>query len=91
VKHAVDAGVPMPGARYALASAMLATGDRDGAIALLRTYYPEPGDSAESCYEVALLALDAGAPRVAERYLRRALELRPGWPEALEAISRIPR
>ena len=91
VKHAVDAGVPMPGARYALASAVLATGDREGAISLLRSYYPEPSDSAESCFRVGLLALDAGAPRVAERYLQRALQLRPGWPEALDAISRIPR
>jgi len=91
VKHAVEAGVPMPGARYALASAMLATGDRDGAVTLLRSYYPEPSDSAESCFHVGVLALDAGAPRVAERYLQRALELRPGWPEALEAISRLPR
>jgi hypothetical protein len=48
-----------------------------------------------SCFQVALLAMDAGAPDAAARYARRALELRPGWPEAqrvlAEATSRIPR
>ena len=92
VRHAVDAGVPIPGARYALASAMLQMGDRDGAVALLRTYSPAAEDTADSCYQVAIMALNAGAPRVAERYAQRALDLRPEWPAALEAfISRIPR
>ena len=48
-----------------------------------------------SCFQVALLAMDAEVPDVAARYARRALELRPGWPEAqqllAEATSRIPR
>jgi Flp pilus assembly protein TadD len=95
IRHAVDAGVPIEGARYALANVLLQTGDRDGAVGLLRTFSPQPSDSAESCYHVAMLALDAGAPLVAERYSRRALELRPGWPEAQEALraatSRSPR
>ena len=89
VRHAVDAGVPMPGARYALAGAMLQTGDREGAVALLRTFFPAPDDTADSCYQVALLALSAGAPRVAERYAQRALELRPGWPEAMDLLQRL--
>jgi 4-amino-4-deoxy-L-arabinose transferase-like glycosyltransferase len=95
IRHAVDAGVPIDGARYALANVLLRTGDRAGAVALLRSYSPLPSDSADSCYQVAILALDAEAPVVAERYLKRALELRPGWPEAVEALraatSRIPR
>jgi 4-amino-4-deoxy-L-arabinose transferase-like glycosyltransferase len=90
-RHAVDAGVAVPGARYALVGAMLQTGDRDGAVARLRTYQPAPDDTAESCYQVALMALNAGAPRVAARYAQRALELRPGWPPAQDLISRIPR
>ncbi len=89
VRHAVDAGVAIDGARYALASATLASGDRDGAVTLLRSYYPAPTDTAESCYQVGILALRAGAPRVAERYLRRALELKPGWPEALRALEQL--
>ena len=89
VRHAVDAGVPVPGARYALASAMLQTGDRDGAVALLRTFVPKDDETAESCLHVAQLAMAAGAPAVADRYLQRALQLRPGWPEALEAMREI--
>ena len=91
VRHAVDTGVPVSGARYALASALLTTGDREGAVALLRSYYPANDDTPESCYQVARLAMNAGAPRVAERYLQRALQLRPGWPEALSALGQIER
>jgi Flp pilus assembly protein TadD len=89
VRHAVDAGVPMKGARYALANAMLVTGDRDGAAALLRTFTPLAEDDAESCYRVGMLAVEAGAPDVARRYLQRALELRPGWPEAAQALQQL--
>ena len=91
VKHAVDAGVPIEGARYALVSAMLSGGDTAGAAALLRTFSPEAGDSPDSCYQVGLLAIDAGAPDVAERYLTRALALRPGWPEAQQALEQSRR
>ena len=89
VRHAVDAGVAMPGARYALASTMFMTGDREGAVALLQTYSPAPEDDAMSCYRVAELAMGAGAPNVAQRYLRRALELKPGWPEASQLLQQI--
>jgi len=88
-RRAVDAGVAMPGARYALAGALMATGDRDGAVVVLRAAVPAPDDSAESCYRVALLALDAGAPDVAERYARQALALRPGWRDAQDLLARI--
>jgi Flp pilus assembly protein TadD len=91
LRHAVDANVPIPGARYALANAMLTTGDRDGAVTLLRTFYPADNETAESCFQVGVMALNAGAPRVAERYLQRALQLRPGWPEALQALQELNR
>ena len=65
LRHAVESGVTVDGARYALANAMLATGDSEGAVGLLATYAPAEGDSADSCYQVALLAMDAGAPDVA--------------------------
>ena len=87
VRHAVDAGVPVDGARYALASAMMRSGDRDGAANLLRTFSPLPTDSADSCHQVGLMAADAGAPDVAERYFRRALALRPGWIEPAAALQ----
>jgi hypothetical protein len=89
VQRAVDAGVAMPGARYALAGAMMATGDRDGAARVLRASAPAPDDGAESCYRVALLALDVGAPEVAERYARQALAIKPGWREAEVLLARI--
>jgi Flp pilus assembly protein TadD len=91
LRHAVDAGVTVDGARYALANALLVTGDRDGAARLLRTYYPASSDSAQSCYQVAILAMDAGVPDVARRYLERALQLRPGWPEAAAALDQLGR
>ena len=91
VRRAVDAGVPIPGARYALVNAMLRTGDRDGAVTLLRAFQPAPEDSAESCLRVAQLALGAGAPLVAERYLQRALQLEPGRPDALQLLQQLRR
>src|SRR4029453_6150804 len=69
LRRAVDAGVAIDGARYALASAMLSSGDPAGAAALLRTFTPAATDSADSCFQVGLLALDAGAPDVAVRFL----------------------
>jgi 4-amino-4-deoxy-L-arabinose transferase-like glycosyltransferase len=89
VRHAVDAGVPIDGARYALAGAMMGSGDRDGAARLLRTFSPAPTDSAESCYRVGLMAADAGERETAERYFRQALTLRPGWPEPAAALERL--
>jgi tetratricopeptide (TPR) repeat protein len=89
LRHAVDAGVPIDGARYALANTMLTTGDRDGAVRLLRTFSPAPSDSAESCYQVGVMAAEAGAPEVAVRYLQRALALRPGWAEARNALASV--
>lgn len=89
LRHAVDAGVAIDGARYALASAILTSGDKAGAAALLRTFSPTPSDRAESCYQVGLLAMDAGAPDVAERYLTRALTLKPGWAPALQALNEV--
>jgi hypothetical protein len=89
VRHAVDAGVEMPGARYALAAALLATGDRAGAADVLRASSPAPEDTAESCYRVALLAMDAGVPDAGVRYARQALALRPGWQEAEDLLAQL--
>lgn len=89
VRHAVDAGVPIKGARYALAGALQATGDSPGAASLLRTFSPLPDEDADSCYQVALVAIDAKAPDVAERYLKRAIALRPDWAEARAELARL--
>jgi tetratricopeptide (TPR) repeat protein len=89
VRRAVDAGVPIKGARYALAGALQATGDSAGAASLLRTFSPLPDEDAESCYQVALVAIDAQAPDVAERYLKRAIALRPDYTEAKQELARL--
>jgi 4-amino-4-deoxy-L-arabinose transferase-like glycosyltransferase len=89
MSHAVDNGVDLPGARYALAGAMLTTGDRTRAAALVRNLTPDPADDADSCYHVALLAIDAGEFDAAKRFLVRALQLRPGWPDAERVLARI--
>ena len=65
VRHALGSGVSIPGARYALIDALLATGDRAGAARELRTYHPAPEDTADSCYQVGLIALQANAADVA--------------------------
>jgi 4-amino-4-deoxy-L-arabinose transferase-like glycosyltransferase len=91
LRHAVDANVPVPGARYVLANAMLTSGDRDGAVALLRTFYPAENESAESCFQAGALAMRAGAPRVAERFLQRALDLRPSWDQPAELLQQLRR
>jgi 4-amino-4-deoxy-L-arabinose transferase-like glycosyltransferase len=88
-RQAVDAGVETPGARYALAGAMIQTGDRDGAAGVLRAATPAAGDNAESCYRVAILALEAGARETAERYASQAVTLRPGWTEAEDLLAHI--
>jgi 4-amino-4-deoxy-L-arabinose transferase-like glycosyltransferase len=89
LRHAVASGVPVPGARYALANAVLRSGDRVGAAALLRTFQPEPSDSAESCVQVAYVAVDAGAPDAAERFLRQAAALKPGWDVPQMLLARL--
>jgi tetratricopeptide (TPR) repeat protein len=89
IRHAVEAGVPINGARYALASALRATGDTAGAAQMLRTFYPAADDSADSCFQVGLVALDSNAPDVAERYFRQALALRPGWKEAQQQLDQL--
>jgi len=89
MRHAVEGGVEVPGARYALAGAIMKTGDRAGAAALIHDFAPDPGDDADSCYHVALLAVDAREFGVARRFLARALQLRPGWPEAERTLARI--
>jgi Flp pilus assembly protein TadD len=87
IQRAVDRRVPIDGARYALARAMQASGDVDGAARLLRTFTPEPTDSADSCFQVGLLALDVDAPDVAERYFRQAVRLRPKWAAAKQQLG----
>lgn len=91
IRHAVDSHVPIAGARYALVRATQASGDDAGAVRLLRTYQPAAEDDAESCYQVALLAMDLHAPDVAVRYLHRALELRPGWTDAQQLMEQVIR
>ena len=92
IRRAVDQHVPIEGARYALVHALEVDGKTADAVQLLRTFQPAPEDTAESCYQVALMAMDLDARDVAVRYLRRALELRPDWPEAkdlqAEALKR---
>ena len=82
MRNSVERGVPVPGARYALASALLSAGETDEGVRLLRSFAPAPEDDAESCLHVAKLALAANVHDVAERYLVRAEELRPEFEEA---------
>jgi hypothetical protein len=41
--------------------------------------------------QVASLAMDAQAPEVAERYLQRAIALRPDWDVPRRALAQIGR
>jgi Flp pilus assembly protein TadD len=89
LRHAVDAGVTIPGARYVFANALMTTGDRDEAARLVRTFHPLPSDNAESCYHVAMLALDAGVPGAAVEFLQRAIALKPEWREPQDLLRRV--
>jgi Flp pilus assembly protein TadD len=89
LRQAVDRGVPVPGARYALANALIVTGDTASGAELVRTFTPAPEDDAESCVEVAKMAINVQAPAVAERYLVRAEQLRPGWQEPAELLGHL--
>lgn len=91
MRDSVERGVPVPGARYALANALLSTGETDEGVRLLRTFAPAPEDDAESCLHVAKLALAANLPDVAERYLVRAEELRPELDEVERLLAEIRR
>jgi hypothetical protein len=91
LRHSVDLGVPVSGARYALANALISTGDTAAGVRLLRSFTPGPEDDADSCLHVARLAIDANTLDVAERYLARAEELRPGWEEATGLLDVIRR
>jgi tetratricopeptide (TPR) repeat protein len=89
MRHAVAGGVAIPGARYAFAGALLAAGDNAGAGTLIQSFTPDSGDDADSCYHVALLAIHAREIETARRYLGRALQLRPGWADAEQALEQI--
>jgi 4-amino-4-deoxy-L-arabinose transferase-like glycosyltransferase len=89
LRHAVDAGVTIPGARYVLANALLTTGDREGAARLVQTFHPLPSENAESCYHVAMLALDVEVPGVAVEFLQRAIALKPEWREPRDLLRQI--
>jgi 4-amino-4-deoxy-L-arabinose transferase-like glycosyltransferase len=89
IRHAVEQRVPIAGARYALVHAMEVDGKPADAARLLRTYQPAGEDDAESCYQVALMAMELDARDVAVQYLRRALELRPDWPEAQQLLAEV--
>jgi predicted Zn-dependent protease len=89
LQQAVASGVPIPGARYALANAILRSGDQRRAADLLRTFQPDAGDTAESCVQVAYVSIDAGAPDVARRFLERAAALKPGWNVPQTLLARL--
>lgn len=91
LRHSIDAGVPVAGARYALANALVATGNTAEGGKLLRSFSPQPDDDAESCIEVAKLAVEARIPEVAERFLIRAEELQPDRPELVQLLESIRR
>ena len=71
IKHRVN--VPLAG--YDLVVALQQTGDRDGAVRVLRALKPPPNSPVIVFLQLARKAEELNAPEVAEPFLRRALTL----------------
>jgi len=81
----VAAEIDLPG--LPLAQALEATGDHAGAVRVIRTLQPGPGDTAETWLGIGRLAGEANAPDVGERFFRRAVQLAPEQSSAHEQFG----
>ena len=87
LRRAYEAGVRVDLAGYDLARALGATGDRVGALQVLQGVRPARNDDAQSWVALGQLALKLQAPRLAEVFLRRALQVRPGATEPHQELG----
>ena len=77
LQRAIRERVNVPLAGYDLVVALQQTGDRDGAVRVLRALKPPPNSPVIVFLQLARKAAELDAPEVAEPFLRRAVKVAP--------------
>ncbi|HKS23744.1 MAG TPA: glycosyltransferase family 39 protein [Thermoanaerobaculia bacterium] len=77
LRSAIAQRVNVPLAGYDLVVALQQTGDRDGAVRVLRALKPPPNSPVVVFLQLARKAAELDAPDVAEPFLRRAVKVAP--------------
>ena len=77
LRSAIEQRVNVPLAGYDLVVALQQTGDRDGAVRVLRALKPPPNSPVIVFLQLARKAAELDAPDVAEPFLRRAVKVAP--------------
>jgi tetratricopeptide (TPR) repeat protein len=77
LRRAYDAGIRTDLAGFDLARALGMSGDRAGAIRVLQDVRPARPDDAASWFALGDLSMQLDAPRLAEAFLRRAVQAAP--------------
>jgi Flp pilus assembly protein TadD len=87
LRRAIEQRVDVPLAGYDLTVALQQTGDRDGAVRVLRALKPPPKSPAEVWLQLGKKAAELNAPDVAEPFLRRAVRAAPESPAAHQLLG----
>ena len=87
LQRAIEQRVDVPLAGYDLAVALEQTGDRAGAVRVLRALKVPPNSSAVVFMQVGRKAAELGAPDVAEPFFRRAVHVAPELPAAHQLLG----
>ena len=87
LRRAIEQRVDVPLAGYDLAVALEQTGDRDGAVRVLRALKPPPKSPAEVWLQLGKKAAELNAPDAAEPFLRRAVHAAPESPAAHQLLG----
>jgi Flp pilus assembly protein TadD/4-amino-4-deoxy-L-arabinose transferase-like glycosyltransferase len=87
LRRAIEQRVDVPLAGYDLTVALQQTGDRDGAVRVLRALKPPPKSPLEVWLQLGNKAAELNAPDVAEPFLRRAVRVAPESPAAHQLLG----
>ena len=87
LQRAIEQRVDVPLAGYDLAVALEQSGDRAGAVRVLRALKVPPNSSAVVFMQVGRKAAELGAPDVAEPFFRRAVHVAPELPAAHQLLG----
>jgi tetratricopeptide (TPR) repeat protein len=77
LRRGFEAGIELPSGGYDYAAALSETGDAASAAAAIERITPAETDDVEAWLRLGRLASQSRAPAVAERFFRRAAEMRP--------------
>jgi tetratricopeptide (TPR) repeat protein len=87
LRRGFDAGIEIPLGGYALALALQTTGDAPGAADVVRRIRPGDSDDPEVWLRVGRLAAEVRAPDAAEKFFRKAVEMRPEQASAHQQLG----